>query len=318
MPGPGPRTDRTRSPFSQGRTCAAGGSTSSRRSGTETVKPIALAASLVGRVDRDQAVAEALNRLGAARSAWNAADIRGEVEQLIARAGIIADAVVRGELAEDLTARTLTRCIPLLARTGVPDHVRALTSPRVLNVEADISGRVAVRGAEPATDADPGLVARIADDAGQRLDDCQVQAVAVLAGGRPLVVVEGAAGAGKTTTLAATRDLLTEQGHRLVVVTPTLKAAKAAAAEVGAQAGSAAWLAHQHGWRWTDTGIWTRLSVGDDDPVTGRTFAGPSEHARLRSGGPSGCGRGGHARPRHRPSAAHRRRRTCRPRRTSR
>jgi len=174
------------------------------------VKPIALAASLVGRVDRDQAVAEALNRLGAARSAWNAADIRGEVEQLIARAGIIADAVVRGELAEDLTARTLTRCIPLLARTGVPDHVRALTSPRVLNVEADISGRVAVRGAEPATDADPGLVARIADDAGQRLDDCQVQAVAVLAGGRPLVVVEGAAGAGKTTTLAATRDLLTE------------------------------------------------------------------------------------------------------------
>ena len=173
-------------------------------------KPIALAAPLVGRVDRDQAVAEALNRLGAARSAWNAADIRGEVEQLIARAGIIADAVLRGELAEDLTARTLTRCIPLLARTGVPDHVRALTSPRVLNVEADISGRVAVRGAEPATDADPGLVARIADDAGQRLDDCQVQAVAVLAGGRPLVVVEGAAGAGKTTTLAATRDLLTE------------------------------------------------------------------------------------------------------------
>ncbi|MGI8721546.1 MAG: AAA family ATPase [Geodermatophilaceae bacterium] len=75
-----------------------------------------------------------------------------------------------------------------------------------------------------------------------------------------------------------------EQGHRLVVVTPTLKAAKAAAAEVGAQAGSAAWLAHQHGWRWTDTGIWTRLTIGDDDPVTGRGYSGPSERAGLRSG----------------------------------
>ncbi|MGI9155460.1 MAG: ATP-dependent DNA helicase [Marmoricola sp.] len=97
-------------------------------------------------------------------------------------------------------------------------------------------------------------------------------------------MVEGAAGAGKTATLAATRDLLDEQGHRLVVVTPTLKAAKAAAAEVGAQAGSAAWLAHQHGWRWTDTGIWSRLRVGDTDPVTGRGYSGPSEGAGLRSG----------------------------------
>ena len=94
-------------------------------------------------------------------------------------------------------------------------------------------------------------------------------------------MVEGAAGAGKTTTLAATRDLLTEQSHRLIVVTPTLKAANAATAEVGAQAGSAAWLAHQHGWRWEDTGTWTRLRVGDLDPVAGRDYTGPGEAARL-------------------------------------
>jgi ATP-dependent exoDNAse (exonuclease V) alpha subunit len=174
--------------------------------------------------------------------------------------------------------------VPLLARTGVPDHVRALTSPRVLNVEADIAGRLAIRSAEPATNIEAALVAGAASDAGLQLDACQARAVAVLAGQRTLIVVEGAAGAGKTTTLAATRDLLTEQGHRLVVVTPTLKAAKAAAAEVGAQAGSAAWLAHQHGWRWTDTGMWSRLRVGDTDPVTGRGYSGPSERAGLRSG----------------------------------
>jgi ATP-dependent exoDNAse (exonuclease V) alpha subunit len=51
---------------------------------------------------------------------------------------------------------------------------------------------------------------------------------------------------------------LAAQHRRLVVVTPTLKAAQAATAEVGARAGSAAWLAWQHGWRWDATGAWTR------------------------------------------------------------
>ena len=49
----------------------------------------------------------ALTRLAAGRSAWNAADIRGEAERLIAAAGVVADAAVRIELAEDLTARAL-------------------------------------------------------------------------------------------------------------------------------------------------------------------------------------------------------------------
>jgi ATP-dependent exoDNAse (exonuclease V) alpha subunit len=98
------------------------------------------------------------------------------------------------------------------------------------------------------------------------------------------VVVEGAAGAGKTTTLAATRDPLTAQHHRLVVVTPTLKAAQAASAELRAHAGSAAWLAWQHGWRWDDTGAWMRLSAGELDPITGHVYEGPQLDAQLRDG----------------------------------
>jgi hypothetical protein len=39
------------------------------------------------------------------------------------------------------------------------------------------------------------------------------------------VVIEGAAGAGKTTTLAAARTAIEQFGGRLRVVTPTLKAA---------------------------------------------------------------------------------------------
>jgi exodeoxyribonuclease V alpha subunit len=99
-----------------------------------------------------------------------------------------------------------------------------------------------------------------------------------------LIVVEGAAGAGKTTTLSATRVLLSGQGRRLMVVTPTLKAAKVAGDEIGAAGGSAAWLAFQHGWRWNSDGAWTRLTVGQADPVTGRAYSGPTPAADLRAG----------------------------------
>ncbi|SDY51626.1 AAA domain-containing protein [Modestobacter sp. DSM 44400] len=250
--------------------------------------PVELVPASVGTLDRDGAVQQVLARLGAGRSAWNAADIRGEVEQLIAAGGIVVDAAVRAELAEDLTARAVDRCVPLLTRDGaalpLPEHIRALTSRPVLAVEADLTVRLASRGTQPATDRYPdvGLDGQLA--AGIGLDVGQAAVVAALAGDRPLLVVEGAAGAGKTATLAATRDLLNRQGRALTVVTPTLKAAKVAAAEVGASAGSAAWLAFQYGWRWSSDGVWTRLAVGQTDPSTGHVYSGPVERARLRHG----------------------------------
>jgi exodeoxyribonuclease V alpha subunit len=101
-------------------------------------------------------------------------------------------------------------------------------------------------------------------------------------------VVEGAARAGKTTTLAAARTALGQQGHRLVVVTPTLKAATVAARELGSRAFSAAWLAHQYGYRCDDHGVWTRLEPGQRGghraPHTGKAYAGPSPAAALAAG----------------------------------
>ncbi len=47
----------------------------------------------------------------------------------------------------------------------------------------------------------------------------------------------------------------------MIVVTPTLKAARVAATEVGSSAFSAAWLVHQHGFRWDADGHWTRVAV---------------------------------------------------------
>jgi hypothetical protein len=247
-------------------------------------KPIHLRTTQVGAVDREQATDLVLARLAAGRSAWNAADIRGEVEQFIAGEGVVVDAAIRGELAEDLTDRVLERCVPLLPRDGVPEHIRALTSAHVLDVEREITGRLAVRGAEPGRDVDLSRVALVGEMTGRCLDIGQCDVVAALVGDRSLIVVEGAAGAGKTTTLSATRDLLAAQGRRMTVVTPTLKAAKVAQAEIGTLAGSARWLAFEHGWRWDAHGTWRRLAPGEFDPVTGRNYVGPVERATLRAG----------------------------------
>src|SRR3954471_15867217 len=115
--------------------------------------PVDLTTAPVGGLDRDGAAALVLARLAAARSAWNPADIRGEVEQLIAAEGIVTDAAVRTELAEDLTARALQRCVPLLSRDGapvpVPEHIRAWTSQPVIDIEAELSTRLAARSVDP-------------------------------------------------------------------------------------------------------------------------------------------------------------------------
>lgn len=75
-----------------------------------------------------------LCRLGARRSAWNGADVRGEVEKIIASVGIVAEGTVRRELAGDLTSRTVAASTPLLNRSDVPEHVRSLTSRQVVAV----------------------------------------------------------------------------------------------------------------------------------------------------------------------------------------
>ncbi len=211
-----------------------------------------------GWIDRDAAADLIVSMLGAKASAWNEADIRGRTEVLLAQTCLIADSAVRIELAEDITARTVERCTRLLTGEGVPEHVRSLSSPYVLDVEAALIARLSGRATRPARRVRVG--ARGLD----RIDPAQAAVVGALAGDGDLIVIEGAAGSGKTTALRATQAALARQGHRLVVVTPTLKAAEVAAAETGADGRSAAWLIHQHGWRWDADGRWTRQDSKPD------------------------------------------------------
>ena len=49
----------------------------------------------IGRLNRDVAADLVLTRLGAKRSAWNTADIRGEAERLVASVGVVAERPLR-------------------------------------------------------------------------------------------------------------------------------------------------------------------------------------------------------------------------------
>lgn len=108
-----------------------------------------LTRTLPGEIAREAAAALVVSMLGAKRSAWNAADIRGKAEVLLSRLGLVADPAARIELAEDVTCRAVARCTPLLTRRDVPEHVRSLTSPRVLAVEDDLVARIARRAHHP-------------------------------------------------------------------------------------------------------------------------------------------------------------------------
>ena len=116
----------------------------------DPTEAVALAGTRPGWIDRDAAAELVVSILGAKRSAWNTADIRGKTEVLLAQTCLLADPAARIELAEDITARAADRCVRLLTRADVPEHVRCLTSPQVLEVEADVVARLARRAAQPA------------------------------------------------------------------------------------------------------------------------------------------------------------------------
>jgi hypothetical protein len=219
---------------------------------------VTLMGTRAGWIDRDAAADLIVSMLGAKASAWNEADIRGKAEVLLAQTCLVVDSAVRIELAEDITARSVVRSRRLMTRADVPEHVRSLSSPHVLEVESDLITRLSRRAARPARRV------RIGARGLDRVDPTQAAVVGTLAGDGELIVVEGAAGAGKTTALRTTQAVLARHGHRLVVVTPTLKAAGVAAGKTGADSHSAAWLIHQHGWRWDDDGHWSRQDSTPD------------------------------------------------------
>ena len=86
---------------------------------------------------------------------------------MIARRRSVIEAFVREELVEDLTARAITRCVPLRERSDAPVRARPLTSQHVLDVADELARQRADHGTR---DAPPGRWQR-AQDARRRHRD---------------------------------------------------------------------------------------------------------------------------------------------------
>ncbi|MGO3234269.1 MAG: MobF family relaxase, partial [Microbacterium sp.] len=220
----------------------------------------------------------ALDRCAAGGSAWTRHTVQEHATRIMTEYGVQAAPVEVREFVRIATALAMEDCFSILPPGApTPEHVAHLTSLRVVQAETELRDLLTAR--VPKREPKHPDVQGVAQARG--LDAGQERAAAAVASTDPLVVVEGAAGAGKTTMLGVAIEVATQRGRASRVVAPTLRAAQVAHEELGVPATSVAALLHAHGWRWNDDGVWTCLTPGDTDPETGRTYRGPTEDAQL-------------------------------------
>ena len=222
-----------------------------------------------------------LDRCAAAASAWTTHTVTEHATRIMTEHGVRATPEEVREFVQVVTALALEDCFTILPPDAPRlEHVAHLTSVRVMQVETELRDLITARVPKQ----EPVLpdVGQLAQAAG--LDTGQTEAAAAVASTDPLVIVEGAAGSGKTTMLGVAIEVAQQEGRSTRLVAPTKKAADVAHQTLGVSADSVAALVHAHGYRWNADGVWTRLAPGDLDPETGRTYNGPPATARLRAG----------------------------------
>ena len=228
-----------------------------------------------------EVASRALDRCAAASSAWTRHSVQEHVTRITTEHGVQATPAELREFITLATELAVSDCFSVLPPdAATPEHVAHLTSLTV--VAAETALRDQLTAATPEQEPKHPDVIRAAHAAG--LDEGQTVAAAAVASSDPLVVVEGAAGSGKTTMLRTAIDVAAVHGRVSRVVAPTLRAAQVAHEELGIPATSVAALVYAHGWRWNHDGVWNRLRPGDTDPDTGRTYTGPARDAVLSRG----------------------------------
>lgn len=228
-----------------------------------------------------EVASRALDRCTAASSAWTPHAVTEQVTRIVTEAGVQATPQELREFISEASRVAISDCFSILPPgAATPEHVAYLTSVGVVAAETALRDQLTVSTLEQ--EPQHPDVTEAAQAAG--LDEGQALAAAAVASTDPLVIVEGAAGSGKTTMLRTVIDVAAEQGRASRVVAPTKRAAQVAHDELGVPATSVAALVYAHGWRWTTDGVWTRLNPGDSDAETGRTFTGPPREAVLTAG----------------------------------
>ncbi len=228
-----------------------------------------------------EVASRALDRCTAASSAWTPHTVQEQVTRIVTEAGVQAAPAELREFIGKASEVAVSDCFSILPPgAATPEHVAHLTSLGVVAAETALRDQLTV--STPEQEPQHPEVTEAAQATG--LDGGQTTAAAAVASTDPRVIVEGAAGSGKTTMLRIAITVAAEHGRSTRVVAPTKRAARVAHDELDVPATSVAALVYARGWRWNDDGVWTRLNPGDIDPMTGEVYSGPPRDAVLSRG----------------------------------
>ena len=213
------------------------------RVGELGLDPVRVVRSAVGRqrafvrVDPTLMTAQALGALQSIQSSWRPAEVLRELAATFPTMVPVDAGQLTGWLEALAETNLETHCVDLqppaapgtpLRRDGRPITEaavnRRLTTQMILDQEQDLITWAEQRLAQPAS---------LGPVDGHGLDLGQVKVAATVAGHRDLELVEGPAGTGKTTALAAAVTSLRDQGRPVFGVAPTAVAAQVLASETG-------------------------------------------------------------------------------------
>lgn len=192
-------------------------------------------------VDMQAVINEALRGVSAGRSSWRVGELSRELSRALPSGiALTADGVVSWswDQAEALCAE---HCIDLTQQPGHASHMRRYTTETILTQEHSILDFVD----QTSTRADhrPNIP-DLGEGSGLSLP--QQQAASRLAGVEPIVIVEGPAGTGKTTSLTTGVRSLQGQGRFVFGVAPSAQAASVLSKETGIETDSIAKLLYEH------------------------------------------------------------------------
>jgi conjugative relaxase-like TrwC/TraI family protein len=224
----------------------------------------------------------AVARVAATRSTWSKHDLANAVAKELVASGFSGmSATNPAKTVEKIAKIAAEGCLNVL---DPKDHslatraaVRSLTSASVIAEEQRLDRLLEIT-------AEYRLNLR-SQDSGERylagLNAGQQAAARALTSANGLVVVQGAAGAGKTRMLAAVQDYFEKTDGNVVVLAPSAKAANVAGKEIGAESSTVHGLLYAYGFRWNEYGEYRQLRDGEMDPATGKAWPGIADSAPL-------------------------------------
>jgi conjugative relaxase-like TrwC/TraI family protein len=170
-------------------------------------------------IDHNAIITTALEEVSVGRSSWRVGELARELARALPSGVDLTAAEVVAWSWDQAGALVKDHCIDLV-KDPTP-HLRRYTTQRILNQEYEI-----LDFADRATTGRPCHIPDPSKTGGFVLTLPQHEAAQRLAGTEPLIIIEGPAGAGKTSSLKLGARELTKQGRHVFGVAPSAQAAK--------------------------------------------------------------------------------------------